>query len=290
MHQQLEIHVPIEPTPSALTRLRYLAASLEMYGGHLGGSSLVVTVGADEEPRDLDAELPWARSLPIAWRWIDREVYREHGPAATRLLRFTADFQARHVLMLEADMLVVAPLGGLVGQVVGARSLAGVPVEGAPSDLAAAGSGPLLDPAMLIAPQRQMRALGETIVGQLAATAELDPDWRIAAAVAEAARRCEIPLLELPRRYCFVNDREWMTRYYADALDLRIVRYCRAGQLDPEADFRSPATVDEMLLRTGWNEADTALTLRLSRIHTYVKALREEQERMGVTPSAAGIE
>ena len=112
MHQQLEIHIPIQPTPAEFTRLRYLAASLTMYGGHLGGSSLIVSVGADEEPRDLDAELPWARSLPLEWRWIDRELFRRCGPTATRLARFSYDFRARHVLMLESDTLISLPIFG----------------------------------------------------------------------------------------------------------------------------------------------------------------------------------
>lgn len=295
MHQQLEIHIAIEPTAAALTRLRYLVASLTMYGGHLGGSSLVVTVGADEEPRDLDAELPWARSLPLEWRWIDRERFRRWGSTATRLERFTHDFRARHVLMLESDTLVVASLTALVSRVLEDKALAGVPAEDVPATVVpspppATGRSsddtvpaPVFDPSMLIAPQRWMRRLGSGVREALEATAEVEPDWQVAATIARVVERLEIPTANLPHRFNFANDRLWMTRYHAEALDLRILRYCRRDQIDPDTDFASPDAVDAMLLRSGWNEANTALTLRLSRIHHYVKARRDELAAMGVS-------
>lgn len=293
MHEPLEIHIPIQPTPVDLTRLRYLAASLTMYGGHLGGSSLVVTVGADEEPRDLDAELPWARSLPLEWRWIEREEYRRWGPTATRLERFTYDFRARHVLMLEPDTLVVASLNSLVSRVLADRALAGVPAEAVPPEIVPApapgepeGEGPappsVFDPAVLIAPQRWMRRLGRGVGEALESTADIDPEWRTAAAIAHIVGTQEIPTAELPHRFNFVNDRGWMTRFHADSLDLRIIRYCRHDQFDPQIDFADADAVDALLLRSGWNEANTALTLRLNRVHHYVKAHRDVQSRMGV--------
>jgi hypothetical protein len=65
MPAPLEIHVPISPTPNFFNRIHYLAASLRDAGGLAAESLIVVTVGEDQDPVDLAAQLPWARKYPI---------------------------------------------------------------------------------------------------------------------------------------------------------------------------------------------------------------------------------
>ena len=98
----LEIHVPISPTPVFFTRIHYLAASMQVYGGPLKDAALIVTVGEDADPQDLYAKLPSSRSYPIESRWMERDLYRRHSYFGTRVQRFTYDFKAQQVMMLYA--------------------------------------------------------------------------------------------------------------------------------------------------------------------------------------------
>ena len=50
----LEIHVPISPTQGFLNRFRYLFKSWQINGDPALSYRFVVTVGADQEPDDLE--------------------------------------------------------------------------------------------------------------------------------------------------------------------------------------------------------------------------------------------
>jgi hypothetical protein len=102
-----EIHVPISPTPSFFTRIRYLTASIREFGGPLSDNPIVVTVGG-EQPYDISDRLSWSRVNGVEWRWVDADRFAEHGYYATALERFCYPLRERHVLMLDADVLFVA--------------------------------------------------------------------------------------------------------------------------------------------------------------------------------------
>ncbi|MFB3827551.1 MAG: hypothetical protein ACE15B_12330 [Bryobacteraceae bacterium] len=126
MRPRLEIHVPISPTPNFLNRIHYLAASLKDAGGLARESSIVVTVGADQEPVDLSALLPWSRRYPIRWRWVDRDTFRRFTFYGTALDRFRVDFSAPMVLMADADVIVTRDFGDLVESVQKTGAYSGV--------------------------------------------------------------------------------------------------------------------------------------------------------------------
>ena len=109
-----EIHVPISPTPGFFMRVQMLAASVRRFGGALADSPVVVTVSRDCEPYDLEAALPWSRRLGVSWRWMEADAFERLGMYGTALMRFTYDFDAPFVLMLDADTLVTGPLDDLL--------------------------------------------------------------------------------------------------------------------------------------------------------------------------------
>jgi len=115
--EELEIHVPISPTPNFLNRVHYLAASLELHGGRFAHAPIVVTVGDDREPFDIEDYLGWPTRYNIEWRWLPRSEYLRDTFYATALKRFTYDFSARHVLMLDADVIVRGRIDELIDAV-----------------------------------------------------------------------------------------------------------------------------------------------------------------------------
>ncbi len=122
----VEIHVPISPTEHFYTMVHYLAASLRNFGGGAASARLVVTVGDDCEPRDLYAELPWSRKYPIEWRWMDRERFRAYSYYGTAIERLCYRYDADVVIMLDADVLVTAPLDDLIDAVYSKGVFAGL--------------------------------------------------------------------------------------------------------------------------------------------------------------------
>jgi lipopolysaccharide biosynthesis glycosyltransferase len=122
----LEIHIPISPTPSFFTMIRYFAATLRRNGGQFAGASLVVSVGDDCEPFDINAAYPELAQYRIAWRWVDREQFRQHSYFATGLDRWADPFKADYVLMADADLLVTGDFSNVIEKIPQPCGIAGV--------------------------------------------------------------------------------------------------------------------------------------------------------------------
>ena len=122
----LQIHVPISPTPSFFTMVHMLAESVRSFAGIFADARIIVSVGEDIEPFDIDRERPELKPYGIEWRWIDRGAFRRHSYFATGLDRWAVPFECDYVLMADADILVLGPLDDVTGYLPTPRSVAGV--------------------------------------------------------------------------------------------------------------------------------------------------------------------
>jgi hypothetical protein len=87
--------------------IHYFAATLRRYGGDFANARLVVSIGDDCEPFDVDAERPHLARHGIEWRWVNRDAFRAHSYFATGLDRWAEPFDTDYVLMADADMLIL---------------------------------------------------------------------------------------------------------------------------------------------------------------------------------------
>lgn len=122
----LQVHVPISPTPSFFTMIQMLAESIRSFGGLFSEARIVVSVGDDIEPFDIEGARPELKPYGVEWRWTDREQFRRHSYFATGLDRWAAPFECDYVLMADADILIVGPLDELANFLPTSRSVAGV--------------------------------------------------------------------------------------------------------------------------------------------------------------------
>ncbi len=307
---ELEIHVPISPTPNFFTMVHYLAASLRLNGGPLAESPIVVTVGDDGEAIDLHRRLPWSRRYPIEWRWLDRALYRRHIYYATALERFRLPFRAPVVMLADADVFftgsfadVVArahvddSFAGLIAHVtpfethrehapeewwrqifasagLGAPALVcehtGWPV--APTDLAKRHCPPYFNLGMLVAPAGVMHAIGAVIYDEMAAVDRvLTTPFRCQLALTLAILRLGVRWEPLAMRYNFPNDQPLASHYADDLADVRLFHYLRVAGIDKARDFASPASVEAMLARADLDPVNRAMAARLRPVHAAVR-------------------
>ena len=121
----VEIHIPIAPRSSFFTMIHFFAASLRRRGGAFRDAKIVVSVGEDCEPFDLEQSHPELSRYDISWRWADRTAFREHGYLATGLRRWS-DFESDYVVMADADTLVLGDISESLRWLKGPRSICGV--------------------------------------------------------------------------------------------------------------------------------------------------------------------
>jgi hypothetical protein len=305
----VEIHVPISPTRPFFTMVRYLAASLHRNGGLGDRARLIVTVGADEDPRDLRAEQPWSIAAGVEWRWLPRERFRLLSFFATAADRLHHAFTADVVFMLDADTLVTGSLADLVADVHSGGRLHALVAHVSPFleertrsnrewwnavfaaaelpppvfDCRHSGWGVMTrDPeyrdcpayfngGVVVAPASVMSALGRSFDADLAAVGGvLDTYFRCQIAIALSVARGRLPWTELAIRYNYPNDAGMHARYAAEAADVRIFHYMRTGDLDKMRDFDGTAAVERLLARADLGDVNRELVRHLARVHADV--------------------
>jgi hypothetical protein len=307
----LEIHLPISPTPTFFTMVHYFAASLRLNGGNLARSRIVVTVGDDREPENLSARLPWARRYPIEWRWLARDLYRRHDYYATALERFRYPFRSSMVMLADADVFFTGELGRVVEGCRRHRALAGLVAHLSPFtgrkemstpafwaqvfEAAGLGKPPLVcehtgwgtmshDPVdrycppyfnlgMLVAPAGIMAAIGAIIYTEMEhVDAVLETPYRCQLALTLAVQRLGVRWRPLAMRYNYPNDDQIASQYVDDLADVRIFHYLRQRALNKGRDFESPERVGAWLARRDLDGVNREMARHLASVHDAVLA------------------
>jgi hypothetical protein len=87
--------------------LRYLLESIQEFGGPIGRAAhCVVSVGADEPPRDLRREVESLANLSLEFQWVNRDLFRRRSYNATGLHRFGIESNADVVALMDVDTFV----------------------------------------------------------------------------------------------------------------------------------------------------------------------------------------
>lgn len=301
-----EIHVPISPTPSFITRVRYLAASVRAFGGCLAEAPVIVTVGGDE-PFDIGRAHPWSGQLGVVWRWVEEPLWRRYGAAATALQRFRYEIDAPGALMLDADTLFVAPVDDAIADVIARDAIAGLPAHVSPfaarkqalwqeifgeaglpmPAMVCEHSGwhsmefnrarrycpPYFNMGVLLASSPALKMVASSVFFELDAVERVERTFfRCQLAVTLAILRSGVRWRELPLRFNFPNDTRFLPRNRAELEDARIIHYLREDEFTRDDGFASVESVGELLSRKRMNPINERLRAGLEPIHQQLLA------------------
>jgi hypothetical protein len=121
----VEIRIPISPTPHFFRQVHYICRSFSERGGVAADARFLISVGDDCEPYDLHALNPWSLER-VRWSWVDRDLFRRFSYHATTLDRYTNPTEADVVLFLDADTMLVRDVDDVFQSIVAQQAVAGV--------------------------------------------------------------------------------------------------------------------------------------------------------------------
>lgn len=310
MKFSVEVRVPISPTPDFFRRIHFMAASLRRLSASIGEFLLVVCVGGDNEPFDLNAALPWAGHYPIVWHWADRVRFQRDSFWETSREIFRQPIQAPVVICADADVLFVDDFSELVRELESTPAVAGVIAHAPPfrderfaeiwNDLCAGyevpppafeyehtGWGFMMNrpvlrytPAyfnfgMVAAPAALMGIISAEIeAADNYVNASLDTFFRFQIALTLTILKHNLPVRALPLRYNFPNDPAFDARYPEELENVRIIHYLRCETVHREKDFVTLENAQTLAGRTdltGSNER-----FRASIAELYPEVAQEE--------------
>jgi hypothetical protein len=244
----------------------YFAASLRLNGGALANSRLVVTVGEDCEPYDLQAQNPWSKGYDIEWRWVERDLFQQHSYYATAVERFRHDFRAPAVLMADADTFITGEFSEVAKACLEQGAFSGVIAHGSPfrpnqpglaevewrrlyqaaelpepmfryeyngvgfmqSRAEARFCPPYFNLGMLAAPAEVMRAIGERFYSTMALVDRVyETGFKCQIALTLILEQLGIPIRTLPVRFNFPNHDKIAERWPAELVEVRLFHYLR---------------------------------------------------------------
>lgn len=313
----IEIHVPISPTPSFFTMVHMLAESVRSFAGIFSNAKIIVSVGEDVEPFDIYRTRPELEKYGIEWRWADRASFRRHSYFATGLARWSEPFECDYVLMADADILIVGALDDLTSFLPTPRSVAGVIATKPP--FTARGKGDdetrwpeLYRKAGLTPPPFEFPIPGHgthySIAGIAKAPAyynfgffigrneamnaireSFEADYHVAAdymqsiLAAQAAlglsiTRHQLEAAALPLRYNFWSQGKYLTNFPDEAANLRVLHYLN-GPFRKHGDTDSIAEVEAWVeTRAGSSDpVDCLLVGALGKVLTRIGAGRRSE-------------
>ncbi len=305
MNYDLEIRIPISPTPHYFRRIHFMAASLRRMEREIGAHTLVVCVGGDTEPFDLHATEPWSRNYPIIWHWADREKFRRDSYWETSRDVFRQPTRARLVMFADADLLFVRPFAELLGEPDDVRMVAGViahapPVRG-PSlgglwaKLCRGYGVPLPAPiheytgwnfmteerftpvyfnfGMVLASANAMETLGaEILAADHFVSANFKTFFRHQIALTLAIQKTGLPTRVLPLRYNFPNDPQFDRKHTEELEQIRILHYLRCGIIHRERDFTDLRNIAGLIARTDLAGSNEILRETIAALYPIVAA------------------
>jgi hypothetical protein len=142
MSAWLEVRVPISPRDDYFNRIHFIARSVRSLGEEYANVRVRVTVGADQDPDDLDRRMPWANQAGIDWVWVDRNEFvrwkdTQHPYIATMMERFRPPFSTKYVLMLDADVLAMRAFDEVIASLEVRPGIAAVMAHASPFNFAA---------------------------------------------------------------------------------------------------------------------------------------------------------
>ncbi|MEO6872395.1 MAG: class I SAM-dependent methyltransferase [Chthoniobacterales bacterium] len=315
MNYQLEVRIPISPTPDFLRRIHFMAGSLERLKDFIGPYLLVVCVGADVEAYDLYERERWSREYPIIWLWADREKYRRDSFWETSREIFRQPTRGRVVMCADADVLFVSDFCDLIGDLVKEPAVAGVIAHSPPfqnekfantwRDLCAkygtpppsfdyehTGWGfmvqweilrftpPYFNFGMVAAPAELMEVISMEIgKADDFVNAQLDTFFRFQIALTLSILKHRLPVRSLPLRYNFPNDPDFDAKYPEELADVRILHYLRCETVHRERDFRTLTDVAALTARRDLTGSNEVFRQRIENLYPIVA----EQERTSGT-------
>jgi SAM-dependent methyltransferase len=309
---QLEVRVPISPTPDFFRRVHFMATSLRRLQGSIESFVLVVCVGGDVEPEDLCRAQPWSRHYPIVWRWADRELFRRDSFWETSREIFRQPIRGRFVICADADVLFMDDFSDLLRDLESEPAVAGVIAHAPPfqndqfakiwRQLSAGyhtrpplfeyehtGWGfmvqrealrftpPYFNFGMVAAPAGMMEIISVEIEkADDFVNANLDTFFRFQIALTLTIQKHGLPVHALPLRYNFPNDPSFDAKYPEELSDVRILHYLRCEIIHRESDFRTLNSVASLIARQDLTGSNEVFRRRVAELYPFV---REEEAR-----------
>ena len=303
MNYELEVRVPISPTPDFFRRIHFMAASLQYLEPKLGSYLLVVCVGGDVVPYDLYEAERWSKNYPVIWHWADRGRFQRDSFWETSREIFRQPIRGRIVMCADADVIFVRDFSNLLRELHATPAVAGV-IAHAPPIRGPALAGlwprlcdgyhvPLPPPVheytgwnfmtqdrmtpvyynfgMVLAPASLMEVLGpEMEPADDFVNANFETFFRFQIALTLAIQKAGLPSRALRLRDNFPNDPQFDERYPAELEEVRILHYLRYEIVHREKDFADLAGVTALIARTDLKGSNAVLRETLERLYPIV--------------------
>lgn len=129
--RRLEVRIPISPRDDFFNRVHLIALSIRSLKGHYADAKIRVTISSEKPWENLYEKLPWSRTLDIEWYWLNENEFSiwkntENPYTATIMERFSPPFDAKNILMLDADIMVLRSFDELISHIENHGGIAGV--------------------------------------------------------------------------------------------------------------------------------------------------------------------